>query len=185
MTEIADNNSQITADSSINDNLHELFPRRPDLAALRGMRILLVDDLPTNIILAQAILDRRLLATENVAENSSSGSRFRIAQEPAQIVQEASIMVFVQGCRERGRSVGFRRVPRQGDHRLPVEADPEPTNRARVAVPSGTRPGRDVGPPGGAPRASRRTLPAPLREDPGQCGAAGSARARSGSGAQT
>lgn len=79
MTEIADNNSQITADSSINADLHELFPRRPDLAALRGMRILLVDDLPTNIILAQAILEHG--GFNNVITTESGDKALQILEQ--------------------------------------------------------------------------------------------------------
>lgn len=58
MTETRNNNPGITSTHHYAVNsTPEIFPRRPDLATLRNMRILLVDDLPTNIILAQAILE--------------------------------------------------------------------------------------------------------------------------------
>jgi diguanylate cyclase (GGDEF)-like protein len=58
MTETRNNNRGAAGTHHYNASAtQELFPRHPDLAMLRNMRILLVDDLPTNIILAQAILE--------------------------------------------------------------------------------------------------------------------------------
>lgn len=57
MTEIVNKNKGISTHNNSVDDVQNTFPRQPDLAGLRNMRILLVDDLPTNIILAQAILE--------------------------------------------------------------------------------------------------------------------------------
>ena len=79
MTETVKHNTGKPAQQHSADDMLELFPRQPDLAALRAMRILLVDDLPTNIILAQAILEHG--GFSNVITAESGDKALQILEE--------------------------------------------------------------------------------------------------------